>query len=70
MTQLSNLEQRYIDLSNELISIFAQGTGSCGSNMDVMRYGPGTLTRINDLLSRRDEVSNLLDEENKEKCRK
>lgn len=70
MAQLSNLEKRYIDLSNELISMFAKGTGSCYSNMDLMQYEPNTLTKINDLLSRRNELSHLLDEENKEKCRK
>lgn len=70
MAQLSNLEKRYIDLSNELISIFAKGTGSCYSNMDLMQYKPGTLSKVNELLSRRAEINDLLEEENKEKCRK
>lgn len=70
MAQLSKLEQRYIDLSNELISIFAQGTGSCYSNSDLIQYKPGTLNKINELLSRRAEINDLLEVENKEKCRK
>lgn len=70
MAQLSDLEKRYIDLSKELISIFAQGTGSCYSNMDLIRYEPGTLNKINELLSRRAEISGLLDEEDKKECRK
>lgn len=70
MAQLSKLEQRYVDLSNELISIFAQGTGSCYTNVDMIKYKPGTLSKINELISRRAEINNLLEEENKEKCRK
>lgn len=70
MAQLSNLEQRYVDLSNKLISIFAKGTGSCYGNADLIRYEPGTLSKINELLSRRAEINDLLEEENKEKCRK
>lgn len=70
MAQLSKLEQRYVNLSNELISIFAQGTGSCYMNMDMIQYKPGTLSKINELISRRAEINDLLEEENKEKCRK
>lgn len=37
---------------------------------DIIQYKSGTLPKINELLSRRAEISNLLEEENKEKCRK
>lgn len=70
MAQLSKLEQRYIDLSNELVSIFSKGTGSCYGNQDLIRYEPGTLARVNELLSRRAEIDDLLREENKKECRK
>lgn len=70
MAQLSKLEQRYLDLSNELVSIFSKGTGSCYSNQDLIQYKPGTLNKINELLSRRAEIDDLLKEENKKECRK
>lgn len=70
MAQLSDLEKRYVDLSNELVSIFSKGTGSCYSNVDFIQYEPGTLNKINELLSRRAEINDLLEAENKKKCRK
>lgn len=70
MAQLSDLEERYVNLSNELVSIFSKGTGSCYSNVDLIQYEPGTLNKINELLSRRAEINDLLEAENKKKCRK
>lgn len=63
MAKLSKLEKRYVDLSNEIISLLVQGKGSSYANVDQIEFKPGTIVRMNELLSRRKEISDLIDDE-------
>ena len=70
MAQLSSLEKRWMDLTHEIMELFLSGEGCSGSNKDIISYKPGTIEKINELLARRSEISDLLDRENKQQCRK
>lgn len=65
MAQLNKLEKRYLDLTHEILKLFLEGEGCQGTNQDVLKYKSGTIEKINDLLSRRTEISHLLDEKEK-----
>lgn len=69
MAKLSKLEQRYIDLTYEALTLFTSGTGGRYITMDIMKYESGTLDKINGILSRRIEIGDLLKEEDKENDR-
>ena len=54
------LTERLNELCHQLILVFCSGTGSKCLNKDLMEYEPGTLDKIDDLLSRINEVRSLL----------
>lgn len=69
MAKLSKLEERYIELSYEALTLFTSGIGGRYTNMDIMKYKSGTLDKINNILSRRNEIGDLLKEEDEENNR-
>ena len=55
------LRQRLGQLNNEIILEFCSGVSSSWANKDIIEYAPGKINKIDDLLSRRNEVIGLLD---------
>lgn len=55
------LRKRLRQLENDIIVAFSSGTASCWANKDIIEYAPGKIKEIDDLLSRRNEVIELLD---------
>lgn len=66
MAQLNKLERRYLDLTHEILNLLVSGRACLTVNKDVIEYKPGTVEKVNELLSRRKEISNLLDEQSKD----
>ena len=66
MARLSSLEKRWMDLIHEIMELFLSGEGCSGSNKDVITYKSGTIEKINELLTRRSEIGDLLDKESRE----
>lgn len=60
------LVERLYELNNEIINILCSGKGAAGDNKEILEFPVGTLQKVNDLLSRRNEVIDLLKDENKE----
>lgn len=61
--KVTNLEQRYIELSNEIVSLLCTGKGECYVNQDRIVFPPKTVEKFNNLLSRRAEVYDLIEKE-------
>lgn len=60
------LVERLYELSNEVINILCSGKGTAGDNKEIIEFPAGTLQKVNDLLSRRNEIIDLLKDKNKE----
>ena len=66
MAQVNKLEKRYLELTHEILNLLVSGRACLEVNKDIIEYEPGTVEKVNELLSRRKEISNLLDEKSKD----
>lgn len=61
---MNELKRKLDKISNEIIVLFCSGTASSCANKDIIEYKPDTVTKLNELLVKRNLLIELIKEQN------
>ena len=61
---MNELKQKLNKISNEIIVLFCSGTACSYANKDIIEYKPDTITKLDELLAKRNLLIELIKEQN------